>query len=84
MVVAGRRLPVAFQNPRARGEILYRTEFENLRIYQLAEEIADLVWKVVGAWGRLAQETVGIQFIKSADSMGANIAGRLPEVPFLK
>jgi four helix bundle protein len=53
---------------------LYRTEFENLRIYQLAEEIADLVWKVVGAWGRLAQETVGIQLIKSADSMGANIA----------
>lgn len=53
---------------------MYRTEFENLRVYQLAEEIADLAWKVVGGWEYLAQQTVGIQFIKSADSMGANIA----------
>jgi len=53
---------------------MYRTEFENLRVYQLAEEIADLAWKVVGGWEHLAQQTVGIQFIKSADSMGANIA----------
>ena len=53
---------------------MYRTEFENLRVYQLAEEIADLAWKVVGGWEHLAQQTVGIQFIRSADSMGANIA----------
>ncbi len=53
---------------------MYRTEFENLRVYQLAEEIADLAWKVVGGWEYLAQQTVGVQFIKSADSMGANIA----------
>jgi len=53
---------------------MYRTEFENLRVYQRAEEIADLAWKVVGGWEYLAQQTVGIQFIKSADSMGANIA----------
>jgi len=53
---------------------MYRTEFENLRVYQLAEQIADLAWKVVGGWEHLAQQTVGIQFIKSADSMGANIA----------
>jgi len=53
---------------------MYRTEFENLRVYQLAEEIADLAWKVAGGWEHLAQQTVGIQFIKSAYSMGANIA----------
>jgi len=53
---------------------MYRTEFENLRVYQLAEEIADLAWKVFGGWEHLAQQTVGIQFIRSADSMGANIA----------
>ena len=53
---------------------MHRTEFENLRVYQLAEEIADIAWKVVGGWEYLAQQTVGIQFIKSADSMGANIA----------
>ena len=48
--------------------------FENLRVYQLAEEMADLVWDVVIRWDRLAKETVGKQFIKAADSIGANIA----------
>ena len=53
---------------------MVRTGFENLRIYQLAERIADLVWEVVIKWDRLAQDTVGKQFINSADSIGANIA----------
>lgn len=53
---------------------MQRTEFENLRVYQLAEEIADLAWKVVAGWEYPAQQTVGIQLIRSADSMGANIA----------
>jgi len=51
-----------------------RTGFENLRVYQLAEEIGDLAWEVVIKWNRLAQDTVGIQLIKAADSIGANIA----------
>lgn len=48
--------------------------FERLRVYQLAEEMADLAWEVVIRWDRLAKETVGKQFIKAADSIGANIA----------
>jgi four helix bundle protein len=48
--------------------------FEKLRVYQLAEEIADLAWEVVLKWDRLEQETVGKQFVKAADSIGANIA----------
>jgi four helix bundle protein len=55
-------------------ENMHRTEFENLRVYQLAEELADLAWKVAGTWGYLAQQTLGIQLIRSADSIGANIA----------
>jgi four helix bundle protein len=51
-----------------------RTGFENLRVYRLAEEIADLVWEVVVKWSKLAQYTVGKQLINSADSVGANIA----------
>jgi four helix bundle protein len=50
------------------------TGFEKLRVYQLAEEMADLVWDVVIKWDRLAQDTVGKQFIRGADSIGANIA----------
>ena len=51
-----------------------RTGFENLRIYQLSEVISDLVWDTVISWNRFAQETVGRQFVRAADSIGANIA----------
>ena len=53
---------------------MHRTNFENLRIYQLSEELADDVWEIVVNWKRLAQDTVGKQLIRSADSIGANIA----------
>src|SRR5262249_35092694 len=43
-------------------------------VYQQAEELADLVWDVVVAWQALAKDTVGKQMIRSADSIGANIA----------
>ncbi len=51
-----------------------KTAFENLRVYKLAEEIADLSWEVVIKWNHLAQDTIGKQLINSADSIGANIA----------
>jgi four helix bundle protein len=51
-----------------------KTGFENLRVYQLSEQIGDLVWEAVIKWDRLAQDTVGKQIINSADSIGANIA----------
>jgi len=51
-----------------------RTGFETLRVYHLAEEIADLVWDVVIKWNQLSRDTVGKQLINSADSIGANIA----------
>lgn len=51
-----------------------RTNFENLRVYQLAEELADLAWDVVLNWGKFAQNTIGMQLVDSSDSIGANIA----------
>ena len=51
-----------------------RTGFENLRVYNLAEEIADLVWEVVSKWDYFAKDTLGKQLVNSADSMGANLA----------
>ena len=55
-------------------DCLSRTRFEDLRIYRLAEEIADLTWEVVVKWNHLAQKTIGKQLINSSDSIGANIA----------
>jgi len=51
-----------------------RTAFENLRVYQLAEEIGDRAWEMVVKWNRLSQDTGGKQLINAADSIGANIA----------
>ena len=51
-----------------------KTNFENLDIYRLAEDLADRVWDIVVGWDRLAQNTVGSQLIRSADGIGANIA----------
>ena len=50
------------------------TNFENLEIYKLAEQLADAVWDVVLRWNKLAQDMVGKQLVRSADSVGANIA----------
>lgn len=50
------------------------TNFENLRIYQLSERLADTVWDIVERWDSFARNTVGQQVVRSADSIGANIA----------
>lgn len=51
-----------------------KSNFQNLRVYRLSEELADLVWEVVKDWNNLARDTVGKQIVRSADSIGANIA----------
>jgi four helix bundle protein len=48
--------------------------FEDLRILQTAEEIADGIWLEVVEWKPFAQEVVGTQLARAADSIGANIA----------
>jgi len=51
-----------------------RTNFENLRVYKLSEELADEIWKIVIRWDAFAKDTIGKQIVRSADSIGANIA----------
>ena len=51
-----------------------RTNFEKLRVYQLAEELADRVWRVVIKWDYFAKATVGQQMVDAADGVGSNIA----------
>jgi four helix bundle protein len=54
--------------------IIERTKFENLRVYQLAEKLADEIWLAVANWDHFARDTVGKQIVRAADSIGANIA----------
>ena len=51
-----------------------KTNFESLRVYQLAETLADQIWSIVVKWNVFARDTVGKQLVKAADSIGANIA----------
>ena len=51
-----------------------KSNFENLRIYQLSEDLADNIWEIVIKWNTFTQDTVGKQLVRSADSVGANIA----------
>lgn len=51
-----------------------KTHFEKLRVYQISEELSDEIWKIVATWDNLAKTTVGAQIIRSADSIGANLA----------
>jgi four helix bundle protein len=53
---------------------MHKTNFEKLRIYQLSEDLADAVWDIAVAWNSFAQDTIGKQLVRSADSIGANIA----------
>jgi four helix bundle protein len=49
------------------------TTYDNLRILKQAEELGDESWKMVEGWDIFARDTVGKQFVRAADSVGANI-----------
>lgn len=53
---------------------MQRTNFENLRVYKLAEDLADSIWDTVARWNSFDRDTLGKQIVRSADSVGANIA----------
>lgn len=47
---------------------------EELEVYQVAMEVGERVWSIVVSWDYFAKDTVGKQFVKSADSMAANLS----------
>jgi four helix bundle protein len=47
---------------------------EDLEIYNLSEEFSNKIWAIVLQWDYFAKDTVGKQLVRSADSIGANIA----------
>jgi four helix bundle protein len=46
---------------------------EDFGMFGETERLADEIWKVVMAWNSLAQDTIGKQLIRAADSVGANL-----------
>ena len=51
-----------------------KTNFENLRVYHLAEKLADRIWRIVVKWDYFSKTTVGQQIVDAIDGVGANIA----------
>ena len=51
-----------------------RSNFENLRVYQLAENLADETWELAARWNSFARDAIGKQIVRAADRVGANIA----------
>jgi four helix bundle protein len=47
---------------------------EDIRVLKNAEQIADAIYKVAVQWDEFAQDVVGKQIARAADSIGANIA----------
>jgi four helix bundle protein len=54
--------------------MMSRTNFESLRVYTLSEDLADSIWEIATEWDTFNRDTIGKQIVRSADSIGANIA----------
>jgi four helix bundle protein len=50
------------------------TSFEELKVLQAAEAIADDVWRLIVTWEQFIRDSVGWQLTRATDSIGANIA----------
>jgi len=49
-------------------------KIEELETYNLAIDIAEEIYNIASNWDRIHLNTIGYQIIRSADSIGANIA----------
>jgi len=47
---------------------------ESKRIYLDAEELADAIWDIAVDWPEFPRRSVGLQLVRAADSIGANIS----------
>jgi hypothetical protein len=46
-----------------------RSNFENLRVYQLAEHLADRTWETVITWDAFSKRHLGSQLVEAVDSI---------------
>ena len=50
------------------------SKFHDLAVYQLAVSLADDMHRAVGRWPAFHRNSIGLQLLRAADSVGANIA----------
>lgn len=49
-------------------------KLEEFRVYQMAMEMGEEIWKIVIKWDYFAKDTVGKQFVRAMDSVAANLS----------
>jgi len=49
-------------------------DIDDLRVYQLAMQLAEKVWEIVIKWDSFAKYSIGKQYTEAADSIGSNIS----------
>lgn len=49
-------------------------DIDDLRVYQLAMQLAEKVWEIVMKWDSFAKYSIGKQYTEAADSIGSNIS----------
>ena len=47
---------------------------EDLDVYQMAEELSDIIWNICIKWDYFAKNTIGKQLVRAVDSICANLA----------
>ncbi len=55
------------------GEAKISLSLDELKVYQLAMNLGEEIWKLVGGWNYHAKDTIGKQLIRAADSVAANL-----------
>ena len=49
-------------------------DIDDLRVYNLAMQLAEKVWEIVTRWDPFAKYSIGKQYTEAADSIGSNIS----------
>ena len=55
-------------------------KLENLRVYALAEEIADRIWSICDKWPIFAKHTVGEQFVRAFVELNKKLEELAPQL----
>ena len=49
-------------------------DLHELKVYQLAMRVGEEVWTLTAGWEWITKQTVGLQWVRAADGIAANIA----------
>lgn len=47
---------------------------ENLEVYSISMELSEKIWALVNSWSLFEKNSIGIQIVRAADSVSANIS----------